>query len=145
MTSIKIIVLTILLLMLSIITSTASVKSLKIFTFEHQTNIISKEMFPEIKKYIENFEYKYTNEVSQQLAEDVFDIIQKYSKIKKIHLLLPPKIEVYKAQDINYIFYALTVQIILYDSDESNHQVSSSILIGKQFLINIRNKNQVEI
>jgi hypothetical protein len=132
------------LLFMLLIPSTYSSTSYKDYTFTSQTKILSEVIFPEIKSYIQRYDYEPTSESSIKLANDVSDIIDKYNKQKYIRLVIPCKIEVLKFENELNIVYILQAIIILSDQNEGTDKFEISYLIVKKFLIRSLNKNQVE-
>lgn len=117
-------------------------------SFSECSLILDKEVYPNIQKYVDNLNIKQslTTDNSQKIADDVFDIIAKVVKDKKLMPLFPPNVYITKLKNEKLSIYYLNTAIILFDSEQSIKNVCiTSILVEKRFILYVEEKGKIEV
>lgn len=120
------------------------------YNFSAYSTVLSNELFPEIEDYIKTFKHTFslTEEEAQQISTGVFEIISKYVENKKLSTPLPPLVRVFKFSNNIREAYILEITLILLDHESSiEGKISSSIMVGKRFIIYINEigSNKTEV
>ena len=117
-------------------------------SFSECAPILGTEVYPNIQKYINNLNIKQspTTDSSQEIANDVFDIITKIIKDKQMLSLSPPVVYITKLKNEKRAVYFLNTVIILFDGQQSIKNVCmTSILFEKRFILYVDEKGKIEV
>lgn len=117
-------------------------------SFSTYSPLLDVEVYPNIQKYVDalNIKQPLTNDSSQKIASDVFDIMIKVLDEKQMISLSPPTAYVTKFKNEIRDVYFLNTIIVLFDDQQSIKNVCiTSMLFEKRFLLFVDEKGKIEV
>jgi hypothetical protein len=113
-------------------------------TFSYVTQILSNELFPEIKEYAKNnFDASLSDQ--NKFATEILGIMKKYVVAKKIFFSYPPLVKVFIQENNLKKVYILQIKVVIHDGGESKPYIQMGILIGKRFIIATIDKTKTKM
>ena len=117
------------------------------YTFSFYSEFLTKNLFPKIEKRIKDRPPVSPTEVeAQTIANEVFKIIGKSLEEEKFTTLRIPTVTVYRTESKTKMIYCLEIMLTFYDEESTvQNEFLSNMVIGKRFIIFIRDKNTTEV
>jgi hypothetical protein len=117
-----------------------------IVNFESYASKLSNDLYPQINKYLLDYDNDLTNKDILIIERETLEIISKFIKDDNIPIVQPPKVQIVIAENQEYKGWVLITQISILDEEESiNETLMTWSIFGKTFVIHLKVKNKTEI